>query len=148
MAQRHAPALQVEVSRQPLLQGLIALLLSVATAALIAALAAHLPACWWLMLTLPIAAWFGWRSSAVTPRHLQWDGQTWRVAPLDLGEPGPAVQILAVIDLGDWLLLRCQPVDGRWWRQPTYLPLSRAALGASWGSLRATLYSARTQVLP
>lgn len=148
MAPRHAPPLQVEVSRQPLLQGLVALLLSASVAALIAAVAAHLPACWWLMLTLPFVAWFGWLSSAVSPRHLQWDGQTWRLAPLDFDEPGDAVQVRAVIDLGDWLLLRCHPVNGRWPPRHTYLPLSRAALGAPWGSLRATLYAARTRLPP
>ena len=136
------------MSRQPGLQGLIALLLTTSVAAVIAAFAAHLPACWWLMLMLPLAAWLGWRLSAVTPRHLQWDGDIWRLAPVDLDEPGDAVQLRAVIDLGDWLLLRCQPVDGRWLPRHTYLPLSRAALGASWGSLRATLYAARTHLPP
>ena len=123
------------------------MLLSTAAAALIAGLAAHLPVCWWLMLMLPLAAWLGWQLSAVTPRHLQWDGQTWRLAPLEFDEPGDAVQLRAVIDLGDWLLLRCQPIEGGWLpRRHTYLPLSRAALGASWGSLRATLYAARTRL--
>jgi hypothetical protein len=97
---------------------------------------------------LPLAAWLGWRLSAVTPRHLQWDGQTWRLAPLDFDEPGDPVHLRAVIDLGDWLLLRCQPIEGPWLPRYTYLPLSRAALGASWGSLRATLYAARTRLPP
>ena len=136
------------MSRQPLLQGLVALLLTSSAAAVIAALAAHLPACWWLLATLPFAALLGWRLSAVMPRHLQWDGQTWRLAPLDVDEPGDAVQLRVVIDLGGWLLLRCRPVDGRWLPQHIYLPLSRTALGASWGSLRATLYAARTRLLP
>ena len=147
MAQRHAPALQVEVTRQPLLQGLIALLLTASAAALIAGVSAHMPACWWLLSTLPVATSLGWHFSAVTPRHLQWDGQIWRLAPLHLDEPGDAVQLRAVIDLGDWLLLRCAPIEDRLPRH-IYLPLSRAALGASWGSLRATLYAARTQLAP
>jgi len=148
VAQRHAPALQVEVNRQPLLQGLVALLLTASVAVLIAAFAAHLPACWWLMLLMPFAAWLGWRQSAVTPRHLQWDGQTWRLAAIDSDEPGDAIQLRAVVDLGDWLLLRCQPVESAWLPRHTYLPLSRAAVGASWGNLRATLYAARTLLPP
>ena len=100
------------------------------------------------MALLPSAAWCGWHLSAVVPRHLQWDGQTWRLALPDFDEPGDPVHLRAVIDLGDWLLLRCRPVDGRWLTRHLYLPLSRAALGASWGSLRATLYAARTRLPP
>ena len=136
------------MSRQPLLQGLVALLLTASAAAVIAAFAAHLPACWWLMVTLPLPAWLGWRLSAVAPRHLQWDGQTWRLAAVDFDEPGDAIHVRVVIDLGGWLLLRCRPVDGPWRLRHIYLPLSRASSGASWGSLRATLYAARTRLPP
>ena len=143
MAHRHAPAFQVEVRSQPCLQALIAALIGLSAAALVAAVAAHLPLAWWLMVVLPAVAWLGWRWAAVMPRQLQWDGQVWRVALSSMNEPGPAVEIKVVIDLGDWLLLRCHPVDARL-PQYLYLPLSRAALGAAWGSLRATLYGAHT----
>ena len=147
MAHRHASAFQVAVSRQPRLQVLIATLATVSAAALVAAVAAHVPVAWWLLLALPAVAGLGWGSAAVMPRHLQWDGQVWRVAPCSLNEAGPAVEIRVVIDLGDWLLLRCHRGDSHL-PQHFYLPLSRAALGASWGMLRATLYAAHTRASP
>lgn len=146
-AQRQAPAFQIELKPQPKLQGLLALLAAVSAACLFAGLALHSPACWWLMALLPVITWLGWRAAAVTPRHLQWDGQCWRVAAAGLREPGVPVEIRVVIDLDDWLLLRTQPV-GRRLPCPLFLPLSEAQSGASWGSLRATLYAARTRVPP
>mgnify|MGYP001019947971 CR=1 FL=1 len=145
-AARHPPAFQIEVGPQPLLQGLIALLCLLAAASLLAACASHFPVAWWLAPLLPAAAWLGWLQARVQARQLQWDGQVWRLAPAGRA-PDTAdaaeVQIAVVMDLDAFLLLRCRPAAVRLLPRHVYLPLSRTALGASWGHLRATLYSAR-----
>ncbi len=143
-AKRHPPAFQIEIGPQPWLQGLIAVLAAVSLLALVAGLAAHAPFLWWLLLLLPLTGWAGWRLARVRPRLLQWDGQTWRLAPPGSREPGPAVQIAVVMDFGSWLLLRSQSPVGLV-RRSHYLPLARSGVGPAWGQLRATLYSARPQ---
>lgn len=139
-AQRHPPAFSLELRAQPRLQALIALLALLSAAAAVAGLAAHDARAWWLLLALPVVGLLAWRAARVRPRRLQWDGQAWRLAPIESLEVGAAVQVEVVLDFGAWLLLRTQ---GRLLAPAVYLPLSRAALGAAWGPLRATLYSAR-----
>jgi hypothetical protein len=88
-----------------------------------------------------------WRHAQVCPRKLQWDGQTWRLGRLASLDPGAPVVLEVLFDLGNWMLLRSRTAEQQWFGH-TYLPLSSADLGASWGLLRATLYSARPPALP
>ena len=129
---------------QPRLQAAIALFAVLSWTSLVAGLAQHLPSLAWLMLAVPAVGMAGWRLARVEPRRLQWDGQTWRLGAAAQIEPGADVDLEPLFDLGDWLLLRAQPPGaGLLPRRRTYLPLSRHAVGAEWGRLRATLYSAR-----
>jgi len=103
----------------------------------------HVPVLGWLAIVLvPASAVLAWRLARVEPRHLHWDGQVWRLALAHETDPGPAVEVEAVIDFGDWLLLRTA-MPGARLPQRHYLPLARSSVGATWGQLRATLYSAR-----
>lgn len=143
-AQRHPPALRIEVSAQPRLQLAVALLAMLSWTSLVAGLAQHLPGLAWLMLAVPVVGLAGWRLARAEPRRLQWDGQTWRLGAAAQVEPGADVDLESLFDFGDWLLLRAQPPGaGLLPRRRSYLPLSRRAVGADWGRLRATLYSAR-----
>jgi hypothetical protein len=139
---RHPPAFQIGIGPQPGLQRWVAVLATVSTLALVAGLAAHESRCWWLLLLLPPAAGLGWRLARIEHRLLQWDGRCWRLAPAGLREPGVPVRIEILIDLGDWLLLRSVVPSARLPRHRCYLPLARSGVGAHWGQLRATLYSA------
>ena len=120
------------------MQGLVSFLAGLAAASAIAGLALHFELAWWLMpLVLPVSV-LGWHLARVTPRNLHWDGQCWRLSLAGSREVGPAVRLQVVMDFGSWLLLQA---DGR-----VYLPLTAESLGSQWGQLRATLYSARTEV--
>jgi hypothetical protein len=119
-------------------QGLVSFLAAVAAAGAIAALALHVELAWWLMpLVLPVSVWT-WHLACVSPRELCWDGQCWRLSPAGSREAGPAMRLQVVMDFGSWLLLQA---DGH-----LYLPLAANSLGSQWSQLRATLYSARTEV--
>lgn len=142
-AQRHATAFQVELRASQRLQALVAGLVLLACVSAVAAFAAHEARCWGLLALTPLPTWLAWRAARVAPRLLQWDGQTWRLAPAALHEPGPAIELEVAIDLDDWLLLRARTRGGHGLLRPTYLPLSRTDVGPRWGQLRATLYSAR-----
>ena len=107
-------------------------------ASAIASLALHFALAWWLMpLILPVSV-RAWHLARVRPRDLHWDGQCWRLSPTGSRDTGPAVDLQVVMDFGAWLLLKA---DGR-----IYIPLAAKSLGSQWGQLRATLYSARTEV--
>ena len=143
-AQRRPPPLRIEVGLQPKLQAAVALLAMLSSISLVAGLAQHLPDLVWAMLAVPAVGMAGWRLARVEPRRLQWDGQTWRLAAAAQLEPGAEVDLESLFDFGDWLLLRAQPPGaGLLPRRRVYLPLSRHAVGADWGRLRATLYSAQ-----
>ena len=67
--------------------------------------------------------------------QLVWDGQCWRHGiGADNAEAVPG-RVRVALDLGGWLLLRFDGVDGpaRW------LALSRGAAGAAWPALRRAL---------
>ena len=144
---RHQPpAFQVEVRPQPRLQAAIAGLGGSAGLSAVAAALAHDLAFWPLLALLPACVWMAWQRARVCPRKLQWDGQTWRLGLLASLDPGVPVALEVLVDLGSWMLLRSRTAERGWFGR-TYLPLSSADLGASWGLLRATLYSARPPAL-
>ena len=143
-AHRHPPAFRIELASQPLLQGLVALLAAVSAASLVAGLCVHLLAMVWLSPVVPLVAVSAWRYSRIEARLLQWDGQVWRLAAAGELDPGDVVDIDVVFDLGTWLLLRTQRPGAKLPRRH-YLPLARSQLGAAWGQLRATIYSARPE---
>ena len=71
-----------------------------------------------------MAAW-----QAPKPASLRWDGAQWSV-------DGDAGEVVTMLDLGGWMLLRWRaPAAARW------LALSAAEAGGAWHGLRAALYS-------
>jgi hypothetical protein len=83
-----------------------------------------------------LGAWLGWRQS---PRHagtLAWHQGNWTLRRV-VGPPCEG-QVQAKIDLGSWLLLRFEPIDGT---GPTWFGVDRARAGAAWHALRATLFA-------
>lgn len=143
----HSPAFQLQVRPQPRLQVAIAGLAGAAGLSAVAAAMSHQVAFWPLLAVVPALVWLAWCRAQVKPRKLQWDGQTWRLALAASLDPGAPVMLEVVMDFGVWMLLRTQASDPvRLCR--TYLPLSRSDQGASWGLLRATLYSARQPLIP
>lgn len=130
---RRTPPVAAQLQAQPLVQALVATIAALAVAGLAAWAISHHAQVWPVLLVVPVAAAGAWRTAAVRPRHLRWDGQAWW-----LGEPGHddevQVQLAVLIDLGAWLLLRAEP-------GPFWLPLSRRGQ-PQWGALRATLFSA------
>ena len=143
----HPPAFQVEVRPRPRLQAAIVGLAGSAGLSAVAAAMAHDFAFWPLLAALPAGICLAWQEAQVCPRKLQWDGQTWRLGLLASLDPGAPVVLEVLFDLGSWMLLRSRTAEPRWFGR-TYLPLSSADLGASWGMLRATLYSARQPLNP
>jgi hypothetical protein len=75
-------------------------------------------------------------ASRLAPLELAYDGASWR-----LGAGQPAGTLVAVVDLGPWMLLRFVPDDGvgrvRW------LPMSQARLPRQWHALRCALFAGR-----
>ena len=131
---RRTPPVAMHLQAQPLVQGLVALIATLAWGGLAATAISHQPLVWPVMLAAPFAAVWAWRAAAVLPRRLRWDGQArW------LSEPNRAdetqVQLAVLIDLDAWMLLRASP-------GPRWLPLSRRQQQAHWTALRATLFSA------
>lgn len=130
---RRTPPVVVHLQPQRATQILVALIAALACAGLAAWAASHDPRAWPTLLAVPGAALWAWRQAVVLPRRLRWDGQCWW-----LTEPGhddeTQVQLVVLIDLDAWLLLRAHP-------GPRWLPLSRAQQPA-WGALRATLFAA------
>jgi hypothetical protein len=59
-----------------------------------------------------VAAALAWRLSRPRPVLLRWDGQRWTV-------DGTPAEVAVMLDLGNWLLLRCRPEGGR----PRWLPV-------------------------
>lgn len=79
------------------------------------------------------------------PRSLRWDGQSWLLGPAtSRGSEKRQGELLVVLDLGDWILLRCAAaaLNGRE-RERSYLALSRVDLQQQWNVLRSTIYSTR-----
>ncbi|MGQ3050284.1 MAG: hypothetical protein ACT6S0_00735 [Roseateles sp.] len=131
---RRTPPVAVHLQAQPVVQAHVALIAALAAGGLAASAISHQPLAWPVMLGVPLAAVWTWRTAAVLPRRLRWDGQTWWLA-----EPGRAdeteVQLAVLLDFDNWLLLRASP-------GPRWLPLSRRQQQAQWTALRATLFSA------
>ncbi|NCT83578.1 MAG: hypothetical protein GXC94_10565 [Comamonadaceae bacterium] len=123
----------MQVLPQPAVQAVVALIAACAAAGLAAWAVSHQDEAWPAWLALPPIIVWAWRSAAVLPRRLRWDGQAWWLAEPGLAEETP-VQLAVLIDLDGWLLLRASP-------GPRWLPLSRKRQPA-WGALRATLFAA------
>jgi len=137
---RRTPPVVVQLLPQPAVQAVVACLGLLASGGLVAWALSHHSAAWPLLFGVPLAGFYAWRSAAVLPRRLRWDGQAWWLA-----EPGQdaetRVQLAVLIDLDAWLLLRASP-------GPCWLPLSSGQHAAQWGALRATLFAAPGGAVP
>lgn len=69
--------------------------------------------------------------------HLEWQGSTCRLTPVD--DPAGAAEgaVHPMLDLGGWMLLRFNPADGRPVR---WLAASARQLGPGWHGLRSALF--------
>lgn len=87
------------------------------------------------------------RLHQLAPESLRWDGQSWLLgSAASRGNEERQGELLVMLDLGDWLLLRHTDVAPRRFRRHrSYLALSRADLPSQWNVLRATLYSQTDQ---
>jgi hypothetical protein len=143
---RRSPPLRAEVRSQPRLQIGVTVLAGLAGVAAVLALEAHLRGAWMLVAAVPGLAVMAWRSAALRPRVLRWDGQDWWLAP-DTESVEVPVRLKVVIDLDHWLLVQALPAGpGR--HLAAFLAFSRASQGATWGALRATLHAARAAEVP
>lgn len=131
---RRTPPVVVQLQPQPAVQALVAALAAVTALGLAAWAISHMPQAWPLLLAVPLAAYRAWRQAAVQARRLRWDGEAWWLGPAS-GDDEARVQLDVVIDLDRWLLLRASA-------GPCWLPLAARQHPATWGALRATLFSA------
>ncbi len=94
-------------------------------------------------LALPVAYFSGRGLRRQKPRSLRWDGQIWLLkSGASPGGEERQGELRAMLDLGDWMLLRhTDLVSHRYRRGTRYLALSRADLPQQWHVLRGTLYS-------
>jgi hypothetical protein len=93
-----------------------------------------------LSLGLGGGAWAA-RGLSQLPRQLVWDGAAWAVHSAT-GDSQPG-QVLLMLDLGGWMLVRFEPSLPHAVRKgaPQWLPLSARDAGSSWPALRAALYA-------
>ena len=148
-ALRSPPAFEVSAGGDFVWRALCAMLYALAVVALLAWFASHpeTPAVWGVvgLAFVLAAAWLGWRLAASRPCRLRWDGQCWQLIKPGLAEMPLAVEVVMVMDLGPWLMLRLVALE-RGSAAPRLLRLGRSeASAANWHLLRATLYSARTR---
>lgn len=149
---RHPPAFQIDVRMGRAWRWALSMLTVLSAANLL----------WWLIsllrlqnaspialalligsLALPAAYFSGRGLRRQKPRSLRWDGQIWLLRS-DASPGGEERQgeLRAMLDLGDWMLLRHTDLAPRRFRRGTrYLALSRADLPQQWHVLRGTLYS-------
>lgn len=129
---RRTPPVMLAVQPEPAAQAVVAVLAALTSGGLAAWAVSHHAGLWPVLLLVPLAALWGWRSAAARPRRLRWDGQAWWLAdgPADAET---AFQLAVVIDLDAWLLLQAGPC---------WLALSRRRHAAQWTALRATLFAA------
>jgi hypothetical protein len=133
---RTAPPVSVHCTGGAFWRGVQTLLPALATAAFGAWVAGHsqwsvgtTAAVVWLLSAL--VAVLAWRAAAPRVATLNWDGQEWTVDEM-------AGQLLVMMDLGPWLLLRWMPAQrGR----TRWLAVSASEAGAAWHGLRAALYA-------
>ncbi|CAM3860235.1 hypothetical protein [Roseateles saccharophilus] len=131
---RRTPPVVVQLSPQPAVQAVVALIATLASGGLAVWAISHQDKAWPVLLVVPFVALWAWWAAAVRPRSLRWDGQArWLAEPHRDDET--AVQVAVLIDLDAWLLLRAGP-------GPRWLARSRHQQAAHWGALRATLFAA------
>lgn len=93
-----------------------------------------------LALGLGGVAWAA-RGTDRPPLRLNWDGVVWAVHSSEDGrQPG---QVMLMLDLGGWMLVRFTPSLPHGAHKVTtqWLPLSARDTGASWAALRVALYA-------
>jgi hypothetical protein len=81
------------------------------------------------------------RGTALPPRQLAWDGAVWALhSSQDGWRPG---QVMLMLDLGTWMLLRFMPTPPHGARRAAaqWLPLSARDAAGSWPALRVALYA-------
>jgi hypothetical protein len=81
-----------------------------------------------------LVAWVAWLRMPVDTGVLAWDGQRWLFGQ----RPG---RLSVAIDLGGWVLLRFNADETR---RRVWLAASERGVGADWNSLRAAVYSRRS----
>jgi len=143
---RAAPALTIVAARGGAWRALAAALAASSGAALAAWIAAHLdlappPEVLAVLAAALAAGCVGWRATRLAALEVGFDGARWSILVVEAG-PGHAWQgqLRAVIDLGDWLLLRFEP-DVPHASAPRWLPLARRSVGARWHALRCAVYA-------
>lgn len=142
---RHPPAFQAEVAPGRAWCLAWALLVTLASASLLAWLLLRLglPVAT-LLLAAPTGLLAGWSLQRQPALSLRWDGQTWLLGPAaSRGSEPRQGSLRPMLDLGAWMLLRFDPRPERRFHQGrSYLALSRADMPQQWPQLRLTLYSA------
>ncbi len=73
---------------------------------------------------------------------LRWDGRAWHLGP-PAGEPVSG-DLIVLIDLGPWMLLRFTPAAANARPRSIWLPVQRRGLESQWHALRCAVYSPRT----
>lgn len=132
---RRTPPVVVHLQPQLQVQGAVSALVAIAGLGLVAWAAGHAELAWGALVLVPVLAAAAWRQAAVRPRQLRWDGQAWWLSHAPDAAEAP-VQLVVLIDLDGWLLLRAQAP-----RTTVWLPLMRSQQ-PQWAALRATLFSA------
>ncbi len=93
---------------------------------------------------LLVVSWFAWRLAEVRPFALHWDGRCWflspSTAPFAAVDP-VAGDVVVMIDLGSWLLLRFVAERRVGTVAPTWLPLQRRGLERSWHAVRCAVHA-------
>jgi hypothetical protein len=130
---RAAPPVEVEIRRGGAWL-LFAALLSGTSAAALAGWTAQQAQFPVALAAFVAAALPAWRFTPIDCGVLGWDGLHWRFA----NRPG---DVSVMFDLGPWLLLRFKASEtGR----RAWLAASERSCGAAWTSLRAAVYSRRS----
>jgi hypothetical protein len=141
-----APAVQVQVGRDPAARAAVAALLaagaaSIASWALSVAGASPAAAGLVALVGATAAAAAGWRRPAAAGQ-LRWDGRAWSLLPAGSSSPEEG-GVRVMIDLDAWMLLRFDGAGRARW-----LPLSRAAHRAQWHGLRCALFAGHAAADP
>jgi hypothetical protein len=89
-----------------------------------------------------------WAERGRGPSRLQWTDGSWRLGSLGVGDERPLVRVEVVVDLGVWMLLRCE-AEGHTSIHPVrWLALQRDGLRGDWHALRCALHAGQLPETP